>query len=921
MKRQVLFSMALVSALTASAQRIDFNLAGRSESQVNEPEYTAWAVNTCETESKEVEDADGNPITITLANDASYAGRRLKSCWFKNGLSSSKLIADGFAIYGYEDGNTPQVTEGAVRLNITLKGLSAGKHSLMAYHNNNDGFNAPKLDVYVNGTRQQEGIAQTNRALTPSACGMSYVTFVAEEGKDVVISYVTTPSASDDKSGNYTTSLTINALIFDRPNPQTAATDPYPENRDYHADADNGSLTISWTSAEKAVKHHVLIGTDANSLTEVATTTEAKYTINLTSNLNTYYWRIDEEDAAGNVYEGDVWSFRPRHLAFPGAEGYGKYATGGRGGSVYHVTTLEDNGDDENPIEGSFRYGIKKATGPRTIVFDVAGVIDLKKRLTCSDEYVTIAGQTAPGNGIMLRGCPFGMASEGITRFLRMRLGHKETNGGTISDEDKVNGLDGMGMAGNDNAIMDHCSISWTIDEAFSSRNAKSLTLQRTLISEALNVAGHPNYSAGTAHGYAATIGGGEMSATLKVGSYHHNLLAHCEGRNWSLSGGLDGVGAYDGHHDVFNNVVYNWGGRATDGGSHEVNFVNNYYKMGPATTQKKLFRLQLEGTGSGTQSAYVHGNIRQAAGNGALTEDKLKDTYVVETSNGQVVNWEPFVSKPFFESLAAIESAKAAYKNVLCDVGANQPFLDNHDTRMVNETLAGTTTTVGSQSGKKGLIDSEEDKGCEGFKGLNITEAKRDANWDTDQDGMPDWWEEVKGVSDGNADENADGYTNLEEYLNWLAEPHFTLKQGESVTIDMKKYFAGYTNNPQFECEAKGDAMSKMSHDTGANEGEYIFTANEDCGKALVDYTVKVSDDDNISTYTRTFHFYLTDGSATGIQNIQSSTAADSYEVYNAAGIKVRKSKNLDSLPSGVYIIKALKDGKVISSKKTCIQ
>lgn len=169
MKRQVLFSMALVSALTASAQRIDFNLAGRSESQVNEPEYTAWAVNTCETESKEVEDADGNPITITLANDASYAGRRLKSCWFKNGLSSSKLIADGFAIYGYEDGNTPQVTEGAVRLNITLKGLSTGKHSLMAYHNNNDGFNAPKLDVYVNGTRQQEGIAQTNRALTPSA--------------------------------------------------------------------------------------------------------------------------------------------------------------------------------------------------------------------------------------------------------------------------------------------------------------------------------------------------------------------------------------------------------------------------------------------------------------------------------------------------------------------------------------------------------------------------------------------------------------------------------------------------------------------------------------------------------------------------------------------------------------------------------
>lgn len=915
MKRHLLFSMALATALAASAQKIDFNLTGRQESQVNESGFTAWAVNTCETESKEVDDANGNKITITLANDASYAGKRLRSCWFKNGLSSSKLVADGVSIYGFDDNsNTPQITQGAVRLNVTLRGLSAGKHSLLAYHNNNDGFKAPKLDVYVNGVKQQEGVAQSTRALVPSACGMSYVTFEAKAGEDVMVSYVTTPSDSDDKTGNYTTSLTLNAFIFDRPNPRTAAADPVPANRDYHVSADDGSLTLSWTAAETAIKHHVWMGTDANSLTEVATTTDAQYAPNFVSNANTYYWRIDEEDDKGNVYEGDVWTFRPRHLAFPGAEGYGKYATGGRGGTVYHVTNLDDNGDDENPVEGSFRYGIKKVKGPRTIVFDVGGVIALKKRLTCSDEYVTIAGQTAPGNGIMLRDCPFGMASEGITRFLRMRLGHKELENGVIPEDGSANGLDGMGMAGNDNSIMDHCSISWTIDEAFSSRNAKSLTLQRTLISEALNVAGHPNYGAGKAHGFAATIGGGEMSATLKVGSYHHNLLAHCEGRNWSLSGGLDGVGAYDGHHDVFNNVVYNWGGRATDGGSHEINFVNNYYKMGPATTQKKLMRLQLEGTGTGTQSVYVKGNIRQAVNNGALTQDKSGDTYDYTTSGGQVVNWEPIASAPFFESLANVETAQAAFKNVLCDVGANQPFLDNHDTRMVNETLNGTTSTKGSRSGKKGLIDSETDAGCEGFSGLNITTAQRDANWDTDQDGMPDWWEEARGVSDANAYDN-DGYTNLEEYLNWMAEPHFTLKAGESVTIDMKKYFAGYANNPYYEIETQN---GQMSYADGDKDGEYVFTADESMpNKTFVDYTVKVSDDDNISTYTRTFHFFVSDGT-TGINELKANSAADQYEVYNAAGMKMAEGKSLAGLPSGVYIIKALKDGKVISTTKT---
>ena len=149
--------------------------------------------------------------------------------------------------------------------------------------------------------------------------------------------------------------------------------------------------------------------------------------------------------------------------------------------------------------------------------------------------------------------------------------------------------MDGMGMASGNNSIFDHCSISWTIDEAFSSRSGLNITLQRTLISEALNEAGHKNYPAGTQHGYAASIGG-------EIGSFHHNLLAHCAGRNWSLAGGLThGTTTYAGRLDIRNNVVYNWRNRTTDGGAHEVNFVNNYYKPGavwPAMVRSPFIRV-----------------------------------------------------------------------------------------------------------------------------------------------------------------------------------------------------------------------------------------------------------------------------------------------------------------------------------------
>ena len=763
-------------AIAASAQRIDIN----NSQNRTESDFEGWVIGTVSEATTTV-----GGITIKASVEGAVADRTLKGEWWKDGVNKySKLVSDGVGIYGLDaDKNTPQIQQGAVGLVLTVSGLSTGEHSLLAYHNNPSGYQGPPLSVYVDDELVLQDVAQTNRATTVTASGQSYIRFTAVEGQSVKIVYRTTPDPDVDYTQGYqTTSLFVDALVFDRPNPLTTASDPYPAHEDWHANCDGGVVTLEWTPAATAKKHHVYIGTAPDAMKEVVANEATLLKQHGLSPMHTYYWRVDEETADGTVYEGDVWAFRPRRLAFPDAEGYGRFAIGGRGGSVCHVTSLDD--DVQNPLPGTLRHALTRVTGPRTIVFDVAGTIGLKGRLTCSDPYVTIAGQTAPGRGILLTGAPLGMQSDGITRFLRMHLGYHH------GDTDR--GLDGLGMAGNDHAIMDHCSIAWTIDEGFSSRNAKNITLQRTLISEALNIADHPNYESGKAHGFAATIGGGQQGAAGS--SFHHNLLAHNEGRNWSLSGGLDGAGAYDGHHDVFNNVVYNWGGRATDGGTHEGQFVANYYKMGPSTTKTVLLDAQLEGTGSGSQAYYVSGNIRENI-DGTKSTDKQGDTYKYTLSGGQKLDWTVFVAEPFFPSYATVQTAEEAFVDVLSDVGCNQPALTNHDVRIISETLLGTTSTRGSVSKKKGLIDRETD--AEGFSGLDIVEATRPADWDSDQDGLPDWFERLGGTDaqtpNNNDDRNADGFTDLEDYLEWMAHPHYVIPGGtEAATLPLADCFRG---------------------------------------------------------------------------------------------------------------------------------
>ena len=449
-----------------------------------------------------------------------------------------------------------------------------------------------------------------------------------------------------------------------------------------------------------------------------------------------------------------------------------------------------------------------------------------------------------------------------------------------------------MGLTGSQYSIIDHCSISWTIDEAFSSRGAKNITLQRTLISEALNAAGHSNYPVGTEHGYAGSIGG-------DVGSFHHNLLAHCNGRNWSMAGGLDGDSYYAGRLDLFNNIVYNWGSRATDGGAHEVNFVGNYYKKGAATTQGIILKADLEGTGNGSQSYYTHGNIVENT-NGTFACDGTNDacSRTITTSNGQVVDWEVFVDESFFPSEATVHSADYAYKLVLSDVGSTQPVFDEHDIRIIDETLNGTYSCKGSYTHKPGLPDHEQDiNGWETYPG-NL----RDANWDTDLDGLPDWWENVIGTnpnsaegdfSETNADEDLNGYTNLEEFLQWMGRPHYFINADDSIDINLSMYTKGFTMEPEFQVSSVvNGTVTTVSSDTLINFapdsvglGEFNFTVTDSTGSSLtqkIGFYIGTVPQDSTFDYS---YFLLRDKSKIATVNSKENTT--DIEINSLEGVE----------------------------------
>ncbi len=421
-----------------------------------------------------------------------------------------------------------------------------------------------------------------------------------------------------------------------------------------------------------------------------------------------------------------------KQLAFPGAEGFGAYSKGGRGGQVIHVTNLDDKGP------GSLRWAVEQE-GPRTVVFEISGTIELKNTLSIENPYITIAGQTAPGDGICIRNDGLVIKTHDvIIRYLRCRLGDQGDDGDAVSISEGAN------------IILDHCSAGWSLDETLSASTDEptltNVTVQWCFITEALNPENH---------GYGSLIRG---TGGAKY-SFHHNLYAHNRGRN-------PRPGNYDRNPhdedpdglllDFRNNVIYNWGGGYAGYNADQesvtfLNYVGNFLIPGPNSEDKgKAYR-----TGSPYNKSFFAGNIY----NYQILENQWDLVLFDEDWSDDIIR-EYKQNQPFETGPIKDEDAWTAYARVMAAGGASLPTRDANDTRVVNE--------VQTRTGQ--IINSQEEVG--GWPQLDSTPAPTDS----DRDGMPDLWEAEHGLNpsdpgDGNKDQNGDGYTNLEDYLNGLCK------------------------------------------------------------------------------------------------------------------------------------------------------
>ena len=418
-----------------------------------------------------------------------------------------------------------------------------------------------------------------------------------------------------------------------------------------------------------------------------------------------------------------------RTIAFPGAEGAGKFTKGGRGGDVYHVTTLKDSGP------GSLREGIDSMKGPRTIVFDIGGLIRLKDELRIKDiSHLTIAGQTAPGKGITVadRNVIVEDCSHIILRYLRIRLG----------DENKPEKFksDVFTAEYSDHMILDHLSFSWGIDGNGDFRGLKYTTLQWMIFSEGLHNSLHVK---GKGHAMCSSFRESEGPTT-----FHHNVYATSRNRHPSTSGGSQVM-------EFANNINYNWSGCHNLSGE-QYNLINNYYKAGLMKGRRLPIRYKSKDL-KPVSHGYFSGNYFDG-----LPEKYNKDNYTAidlesDGPDGKYKN----TTRNFYEvrKRTKIETAKEAYISCLKKSGCSL-VRDSIDKRIIKSII--------NKTGK--VIDSQNDVG-----GFDLyPSVVRLPGFDTDQDGMPDRWEKKVGLnpkdpSDGNKDHNNDGFTNLEEYINSL--------------------------------------------------------------------------------------------------------------------------------------------------------
>ena len=435
-------------------------------------------------------------------------------------------------------------------------------------------------------------------------------------------------------------------------------------------------------------------------------------------------------------------------------QGGGASATGGSLGTVYTVTTLTDSLDRQTgtPVRGSLRYAINQV-GPRIVIFKVAGTIHLTEPLVISKSDITILGQSAPGDGICLADYPLQIskANNVIIRFVRCRLGQ-------VGMQQKGEDYDALSVNNGSRIVIDHCSCSWSIDECVSCYGNENFTLQYCFITESLRNAGHPK----GLHGYGGIWGG-------KNASFHHNLLAHHDSRNPRFDHDyVDSKCA--GPIDFVNNVVYNWGGNSAyggegstnGGGGRHINFVNNYYKPGPATNSGVKTRLLNPTTKCGNCTDACGGSVQPGkffltgnymVGSTKVTSDNWQGVFPDESSKKEQCK----ASARWTQGLTVLTSeqkAEEAYETVLSKAGCSL-HRDEVDERIVNEVRNG--------SGK--IIDTPSEVG--GWPELQPAERPQD----TDADGIPDEWETQFGLNpnrplDAQNATLVDGMSNLEVYL-----------------------------------------------------------------------------------------------------------------------------------------------------------
>jgi hypothetical protein len=437
--------------------------------------------------------------------------------------------------------------------------------------------------------------------------------------------------------------------------------------------------------------------------------------------------------------------------AFPGAEGFGAYSIGGRGGKILFVSNLKDyNPSKEDPIAGSLRAACE-TKGPRTIIFRVSGTIPLKSALIIKEPYITIAGQSAPGVGICLKNYRLQIAAnEVVIRYLRVRPADN------MAQEDGFRGdeIDAISVYYARNVIIDHCSASWSVDETLSVTHSDSVTIQWCMITESLNCSAHHK----GCHGYGSLVRG-EKGAKV---TYHHNLYAHHANRNPRPGGHISYKDDPEGWtFDFRNNVIYNWGaetaGYNMDGIGQpdcvtKMNFIGNYYIQGTDSKGSLAFNER------STQAiAYFEDNWM----NGVCPKDPWSlVSFGKRRTAEQKKTYK--ASKPFNTAYVTTDDAYTALQKVNANAGVTLPVRDAVDARVINHVI-----NKLSGSGDFGcIIDDEEDVG--GWPELKSIPAPEDK----DEDGMSDAWEIKNGFnpndpSDASWDKDKDGYTNIEEFLN----------------------------------------------------------------------------------------------------------------------------------------------------------